>query len=146
MDWGYMPICPEGGMKHVQIHDLWAAEHSSLCAQLTSELRASAVFSQMVLSLSRNDLPLCGKQGPLMCQHHSKPAVSSASLTHLCFLCHFAPRLPSCPKFSLGLVKKSAPHFLYALLCLGMELFSRLQTLYQDKEKKKDTFADMVLG
>lgn len=71
--WGSLPVCPEGVMKHVQVHDLWAAEHSSLSAQLTSESRASAAFYPLVLSLSRNDLPLCGKQCPLMCQHHSEP-------------------------------------------------------------------------
>ena len=137
-------VWPEGGMKHVQGHDLRASEHSSLSAQLASESRASAAFSQMVLSLSRNDLPLCGKRCPLMCQRHSKPRCDFCIINTFVLslsLCTQASSHLFCPQFSPGLIGDLPPSLLPCVrLCLGTELFSRLQILYQAKEEEKRYF------
>lgn len=81
------------------------SKHSSLSAQFTSESRASAAFSQMVLSLSRDDLALCGQQCPLMCQHHSKPR------RDFCIVNTFVLALSLCTQASISF----APSFPWGL-------------------------------
>lgn len=65
-------------------------------------------------------------------------AVTSASLTHLCFLCHFAPGLPSLlPKILLRL-KRNLPLTL-SKVCprvFGKRLILKAANSLSEKEKK----------
>lgn len=107
--WGHLPVCPEGGMRQVQVHDLWGSKTELPVHRITEWIKGfSCILPNGFVPLQKwsslwQTVPF-DVSAPFRAT-----AVTSASLTHWCFLCHFAPRLPSLlPKFFLRL-KRNLP-------------------------------------
>lgn len=94
--WSCLPVYPAGGIKHVQVHELWGSRRWLPICTINQWIEGiSCILPNGFVTLQKLSSSLLQTVPFDVSAPFKAPAVTSASLTHFCFLCQFAPRLLS---------------------------------------------------